>query len=103
MSTYPPVRMAVVGLGYWGPNLVRNLHELPQATLGCVCDARPEALDRIGLRYPAVQRTTRFEDVLGDDSIEAVAIATPVSTHFELASRALDAGKHVFVEKPLAM
>lgn len=96
------VRVAVVGLGYWGPNLVRNFHELPEADVVAVCDQRVEALDRIGRRYPAVHRTQRLEDVLEDADVDAVAIATPVRSHFELASAALAAGKHVFVEKPLA-
>lgn len=100
---FVPVRAAVVGLGYWGPNLVRNLHELPDAELVAVCDLREEALAKVALRYPAVTTTTRFEDVLEDESIEAVLIATPVSTHFPLASAAMRAGKHVFVEKPLAI
>ena len=97
-----PVRVAVVGLGYWGPNLVRNLHELPEAEVVTVCDARPERLDATRRRYPAIAGTSRFSDVLEDTSVDAVAIATPVSTHFELAADAIAAGKHVFVEKPLA-
>jgi len=97
-----PVRIAVVGLGYWGPNLVRNLHELPEAEVACVCDLREEALAAIGRRYPAIERRTKFDDVLEDPAIDAVAIATPVSTHYSLAAGALEAGKHVFVEKPLA-
>src|SRR5215216_3295702 len=96
------LRVAVLGLGYWGPNLVRNLQELPEAHVVSVCDLKREALDSIGRRYPAVRRTTRFEDVLGDARIDAVAIATPVSSHYGLARQALEAGKHVFVEKPLA-
>jgi predicted dehydrogenase len=95
------IRVAVVGLGYWGPNLVRNLHEVEDAEAALVCDLRPEALGTIGRRYPAVRTTTDFRDVLADDTIDAVAIATPVSSHFELAARALESGKHVFVEKPL--
>jgi predicted dehydrogenase len=97
-----PVRIAVIGLGYWGPNLVRNLHALPAADVVCVCDVRADALAAMALRFPAVAQTTRVEDVLQDPAVEAVAIATPVSTHFELAAAALRAGKHVFVEKPLA-
>jgi predicted dehydrogenase len=96
------VRTAVVGLGYWGPNLARNLAEAPEAELAAICDPRPDALAKIGRRYPAARMTQRFESILVDDSIEAVAIATPVSTHFGLAAAALRAGKHVFVEKPLA-
>jgi predicted dehydrogenase len=97
-----PVRIAVVGLGYWGPNLVRNLHELREAEVAYACDGRQEALDEIGRRYPGIAGVQSFDTVLADPTVEAVAIATPVSTHFELASRALEAGKHVFVEKPLA-
>jgi predicted dehydrogenase len=96
------VGIAVVGLGYWGPNLVRNFHDVCLADMRVICDQRPEQLEAVGRRYPAVRQTTSFEDVLADDSIDAVAIATPVGTHFDLAARALDAGKHVFVEKPLA-
>jgi predicted dehydrogenase len=95
-------RIAVVGLGYWGPNLVRNLHELPEAELACVCDANEKALDAVALRYPAVPGTTSFDDILSDASIDAVLLATPVSTHFTLGLRALEAGKHLFIEKPLA-
>ena len=101
-SGYEPVRTAVVGLGYWGPNLVRNLHELPAAELAVVCDRRAEALDRVSRRYPGVAATASFEEVLADDSIEAVCIATPVATHHPLALEALAAGKNVFIEKPMA-
>jgi predicted dehydrogenase len=97
-----PVRTAVVGLGYWGPNLVRNLYELPDADLVAVCDADPQALAAIAPRIPDVRRLTSFDAVLEDPEIEAVVIATPVSTHFGLAAAALEAGKHTFVEKPLA-
>ena len=97
-----PVRVGVVGLGYWGPNLVRNLHEVEEAELASVCDLQPELLDGIRRRYPAIEATTSYDDLLNDSSLEAVAIATPVSSHFGLAAAALRAGKHVFVEKPLA-
>jgi predicted dehydrogenase len=96
------LRVAVVGLGYWGPNLVRVLRELPQVRVTSVCDLRPEALARVGRRYPGLKRTTRLQEILNDGRIEAVAIATPVSSHHALAAAALEAGKHVFVEKPLA-
>jgi predicted dehydrogenase len=92
----------VVGLGYWGPNLVRNLVESREATVACVCDKRAEALDAIECRYPGIPQTKRLNDVLEDDSIDAVAVATPVSTHYVIAAAAVEAGKHVFVEKPLA-
>jgi predicted dehydrogenase len=94
--------VAVVGLGYWGPNLVRNLHEVAEAEVVAACDARTDRLEAIARRYPAVRTTTSFEDVLENPAVEAVAIATPVSTHFELSAAALEAGKHVFVEKPFA-
>jgi predicted dehydrogenase len=96
------LRVAVVGLGYWGPNLVRNLHELPDADVAAVCDRDVSRLESIRVRYPAISGTTSFDDVLDDPTIDAVAIATPVSTHAELCAKALEAGKHVFVEKPLA-
>jgi predicted dehydrogenase len=97
-----PVRVGVVGLGYWGPNLVRVLHESPLAEAAWMCDLRPEALDSLGQRFPAVRQTQDVEEMLDDDTLDAVAVVTPVSTHHGLAMRALRAGKHVFVEKPLA-
>jgi predicted dehydrogenase len=96
------VRVGVVGLGYWGPNLVRNLLEVEAAEISVVCDLEAPALAAISRRYPALRTTTRFDDLLEDPSVDAVAIATPVRTHAALASAALEAGKHVFVEKPLA-
>jgi predicted dehydrogenase len=98
----PPVRIGVVGLGYWGPNLVRNLHELTTAEVAWMCDLRPAVLDLLGRRFPAVRQTRDLDEMLDDDSLDAVAVVTPVSTHHDLALRALEAGKHVFVEKPLA-
>jgi predicted dehydrogenase len=96
------VKVAVVGLGYWGPNLVRNLHEIPEAEVAAVCDLDKDRLAKIERRYPAIRRTTSLDDVLLNPEVDAIAIATPVSTHYALAKRALLAGKHVFVEKPLA-
>ncbi len=97
-----PVSVAVVGLGYWGPNLVRNLVELEDAVVSVVCDADADALRAIGRRYPTVEQEPDLEAVLGNPDVEAIAIATPVNTHYPIARRALEAGKHVFVEKPLA-
>jgi len=97
-----PVRVAVVGLGYWGPNLVRNLVEIDSADMVAVCDTRSERRELVTARYPSTQGYESFQQVLDNDEIEAIAIATPVSSHFALASAALRAGKHVFVEKPLA-
>jgi predicted dehydrogenase len=97
-----PVRFGVVGTGYWGPNLVRNIHELEGAEVRWVCDLRQEALHTVARRYPSVRTTMGFEEVLEDDEVEAIVVATPVSTHYALALAALEAGKHVMVEKPLA-
>lgn len=96
------VRIAQVGLGYWGPNLARNLAIVDGGELSLLCDANAERLERIGRAYPAARRTTDYAQVLEDESIDAVVIATPVATHFDLARAALTAGKHVLVEKPLA-
>lgn len=98
----PPVGVAVVGLGYWGPNLLRVLSDNPNVEVRWICDLDRERLTKFRRRYPATRVTTRLERVLADREVEAVIIATPVYTHYELAARALDAGKHVFVEKPLA-
>ena len=97
-----PIRIGLAGLGYWGPNLARNLADSPAFEIAHVCDLRPEALEAIQERYPGARLTTRFEEVLCDPDVDAVVIATPVSTHFPLAMSALQAGKHTFVEKPLA-
>jgi predicted dehydrogenase len=99
---FDPVRTAVVGLGYWGPNLIRNLNELEAAELRWICDLDQSRLDTFGRRYPSVSSTRDFADLLADPQLEAIAIATPVSTHYPLALAVLEAGKHVFVEKPLA-
>jgi protoporphyrinogen oxidase/predicted dehydrogenase len=96
------LRVGVLGLGYWGPNLVRNLAELPGVELAALCDIQPSTLETTSRRYPGVSCFASADDLLGDASIDAVVIATPVSTHHELAKGALTAGKHVFVEKPLA-
>jgi predicted dehydrogenase len=96
------IGIAVVGYGYWGPNLVRNFWETPGVRLVSVCDLRTERLAGVQHRFPAVEITGSYADVLKDPRVDAVAIATPVSSHFELALLALRAGKHVFVEKPMA-
>lgn len=96
------VRTGVVGLGYWGPNLVRVMAELEGVELRWVCDRDPERLAKISRRYPAVRATQNLNDLLGDEELDAIVIATPVGTHADLARDALRAGKHTFVEKPLA-
>ena len=95
------IGVGVIGYGYWGPNLVRNFSDIPNVDLRWVCDLQTERLARLRTRYPAVQITEDFEAVLSDPKVHAVAIATPVSTHFSLAMRALRGGKSVFVEKPI--
>ncbi|MGD0167512.1 MAG: Gfo/Idh/MocA family oxidoreductase [Gaiellaceae bacterium] len=96
------LRVAVVGLGYWGPNLVRVLHEIPGVDVVYACDLDPERLERIGARYPSVKLTIDYDQILADSSVDAVLIVTKVHTHHLLAKAALEAGKHVFVEKPMA-
>ena len=95
--------VAVVGMGYWGPNLVRNFAGVEGGSLRACCDLDERRHKKLAAQYPNVRFTTKFEDVLADAEIHAVAIATPVNTHYELAKRALEAGKHVLVEKPLTM
>ena len=97
-----PLRIGVVGLGYWGPNVVRNLADSVDFELAYLCDLRADALEALASRYPGIRCTSSFEEILSDESVDAVAIATPVSTHHPLARAALEAGKHAFVEKPLA-
>lgn len=97
-----PLKFGLVGLGYWGPNLLRVLAELEETEVSWMCDLDTQRLERFGRRYPAARATTSFEDLLDDPELDAIVIATPVFTHFDLASRALRAGKHTFVEKPLA-
>jgi len=96
------IRVAIVGLGYWGPNLLRNAWEIDGLTVAAVCDRDAKRLATAALRYPSVRTTTSFEEILGATDVDAVMLATPVGTHFTLAREALQAGKHVFVEKPLA-
>ncbi len=97
-----PVRVAVAGLGYWGPNLARNFDAIPGCDLAWCCDVSASARERVGARFPAARLAGDLDQVLADDTVDAVALATPVPTHAELAVRVLEAGKHCFVEKPLA-
>ncbi|HEY0417547.1 MAG TPA: Gfo/Idh/MocA family oxidoreductase [Gaiellaceae bacterium] len=94
-------RIGVAGLNYWGPNLVRNFDDL--AELAWLCDLDDDRLGALAARYPGARPTRRFEDLLEDETLDAVVVATPVPTHHALAKQALEAGKHVFVEKPPAM
>jgi predicted dehydrogenase len=96
-----PVKVGVIGAGYWGPNLIRNFNELQEADLQIVCDLNQERLDHISKLYPEIHTHKNYREILESD-IEAVAIATPVSTHSRIALDCLSAGKHVLIEKPLA-
>ncbi|HXB15888.1 MAG TPA: Gfo/Idh/MocA family oxidoreductase [Solirubrobacteraceae bacterium] len=97
-----PVRVAVVGLGYWGPNLARNLAAIPGCELVWLCDASEQARERVAPAFPDARLTADLEGVLADETLDAVVLATPVPSHAELAVAVLEAGKHCFVEKPLA-
>lgn len=96
------LNFAVVGCGYWGPNLIRNLICLSGCNVKLVCDTSAERLEHMRQLYPAIETTTKFIDVINDQKTDAVIIATPVRFHFEMAKRTLKAGKHTFVEKPMA-
>lgn len=96
------IRAAVVGLGYWGPNLVRVTAESRDFDLAAICDADLARLETLGRRYPSARATASFDSVVSDPAIDAIVIATPAETHHALARAALDAGKHVLVEKPMA-
>ncbi len=95
------INVAVIGCGYWGPNLIRNFSATPGARLSAVCDLNPERLAKVSATNPAVHCTSDYAALLARADVDAVAIATPVSSHFPLAKQALEAGKHVLVEKPM--
>lgn len=96
------VYIGVIGFGYWGPNLVRNFAETLNCQIVAISDLHSERLDFAKRRYPLIKTTKNYEDLLSDKRIDAVCIATPVFTHFRIAMKALKAGKHILVEKPLA-
>jgi predicted dehydrogenase len=96
------INIGVIGYGYWGPNLVRNFAETPGATVAAVADLDEKKLEVVRRRYPAVKASNNFQDLLTDPSIDAIAISTPVGTHFEIGMAALKAGKHLWLEKPMA-
>ncbi|KQW39108.1 oxidoreductase [Rhizobacter sp. Root404] len=95
------INIGIIGYGYWGPNLVRNFAETRGATVAAVADLDTEKLAIVNRRFPAVKTTTDYRELLADPAIDAIAIATPVSTHFELGLAALRAGKHLWLEKPM--
>jgi predicted dehydrogenase len=96
------INVAVIGCGYWGPNLIRNFVSCPETELVWSCDLDEERLAKVLKPYPGVRKTTNVKDILADDQVDAIAIATPVRTHFPVAKACLESGKHVLVEKPLA-
>ena len=95
------INIAIIGYGYWGPNLVRNFSELPGAKVAAVVDLDKSRLELVARRYPNVRITSDFQEVLGDPAIDAVLVATPVNTHFRLGMAVLKAGKHLWLEKPM--
>lgn len=97
------IRIGVVGFGYWGPNLARNFDQLAQAELVVCCDLEPTALQKLKKLYPYTKVTTDYQEVIGDNTLDAVVIATSAATHYQFAKDALERGKHVFVEKPLSL
>lgn len=101
MTPSSKVNVAIVGYGYWGPNLVRNYLEVPGAAIELVCDERVSQLEKAHARYPSLPVTQSYDEVLQSEEVDAVVLATPISTHYPLARAALEAGKHVFVEKPM--
>jgi len=100
--TKKAIKVGVVGCGYWGPNLIRNLRQSPDCQLKVICDASEQRLRHMQRLHPEVPTTSRFEDIVNDGEIEAVVIATPVRFHHQMAKACLEAGKHVFIEKPIA-
>src|SRR5271170_710441 len=94
------IRVGVIGYGYWGPNVVRNLHALDSTRVEMICDGSPAALARARKAYPSVVTCSDPAEILRSTHIDAVAVITPVWTHYDLAKQALENGKHVFVEKP---
>lgn len=96
-----PINVAVVGCGYWGPNLIRNFSALPDCQVKYVCDLDAKRLAHMKRLYPGVETTSEFDALIGDKELDAIAIATPVHLHFDLAKKSLSAGKHTFIEKPM--
>ena len=103
MTTNDTVRVGLVGLGYWGPNLARNFDDLPGVSLAWLCDSDQERRAAVAERFPEVRTTADLGELLDDPDLDAIVIATPVVTHHALSKQALEAGKHVFVEKPMAL
>jgi len=103
MTTNSPIRIALIGYGYWGPNVARNLQESALFELVGICDQSENQRKLIKRRFPSIQVFKEVSNILNDDQIDAIVIATPPSTHFSLATQGLKAGKHVLVEKPITL
>ncbi|RMF92203.1 MAG: gfo/Idh/MocA family oxidoreductase [Candidatus Schekmanbacteria bacterium] len=97
------IKVAVVGCGYWGPNLIRNFYENPSCKVDYCCDMDNSKVEKVLRKYPSIRGTNDFDDLLSSAETDAIAIATPASTHYEMAKKALEAGKHILVEKPLSL
>jgi len=102
MATNKQLRMALVGLGYWGPNHLKTYYQMESVKIMKVCDLRPDRWEKIKAKYPDLTYVNNLDSVLTDQEIEAVAVVTDVETHFKITKKCLEAGKHVFVEKPIA-
>jgi len=96
------IRMGVIGCGYWGPNLLRNFHNNPEVELVAIAELDPKRLEQVGQMYPTVKKYSDHREIINDTSIDAVVVATPVSTHFPLGMEVIESGKHLFIEKPMA-
>ena len=96
------VRLAIIGIGYWGPNLVRNFSRIPEASIEYLCDINTSSIESVAYLVPQAKKTGCIEEVLESD-IDAVVVASPAVTHYEIALKALSSRKHVFVEKPIAL
>ncbi|MDO5575700.1 MAG: Gfo/Idh/MocA family oxidoreductase, partial [Fibrobacter sp.] len=94
------IRIGVIGFGYWGPNIVRNFNAVENAAVVAVCDKNKDALSRLSLSNPGITLTTNADEIINSGYIDMIAVVTPVSTHYDIARRALEHGKHVFIEKP---
>lgn len=95
------IKVGVVGVGYWGPNIIRNLNQIPTCDMAICCDMDEKRLAHMNRLYPGMKTTANYEDLIGDTSIDAIAVCTHVSGHYPLAKKALEAGKHVLIEKPM--
>lgn len=96
------VKIGVIGCGYWGPNLIRNFNSQPEVELAVIADLDEQRLQKVGILYPNTRQTTDYREILNDESIDAVVVATPMTTHFPLGQEVLSSGKHLFLEKPMA-